>query len=189
MWKSSRQYIRWIAGLTLLATILSGGLVACGAADDSGDDRLSRLDRRETREARAERDDRRTADAESAGDRSERIGSLFQRRSLEEPVEAPAATAALPAAAATAALPAAAEATALPAAVPATALPAAAEATALPAAAEATASLRGFIGRDDHSDDIGGATALSSSRPARGDLETEGDADYFSFRADRGFAM
>ena len=168
MWKSSRQYIRWIAGLTLLATILSGGLVACGAADDSGDDRLSRLDRRETREARAERDDRRTTDAESAGDRSERIGSLFQRRSLEEPVEAPAATAALPAPAATAAL---------PAAVPA---------TALPAAAEATASLRGFIGRDDHSDDIGGATALSSSRPARGDLETEGDADYFSFRADRG---
>ena len=154
--------------MTLLATVLAGGLVACGAADDSGDDRLSRLDRRETREARAERDERRTAEAESTGDRSERIGSLFQRRSSEEPVEAPAATAALPAA------------------VPATALPAAAEATALPAAAEATASLRGFIGRDDHSDDIDGATALSSSRPARGDLETEGDADYFSFRAERG---
>ena len=168
MWKSSRQSIRWIAGLTLLATVLAGGLVACGAADDSGDDRLSRLDRRETREAREERDERRTARADSAGDRSERIGSLFQRRSLEEPVEAPAATAALPAPAATAAL---------PAAVPA---------TALPAAAEATASLRGFIGRDDHSDDIDGATALSSSRPARGDLETEGDADYFSFRAERG---
>ena len=159
MWKSSRQSIRWIAGLTLLATVLAGGLVACGAADDSGDDRLSRLDRRETREARAERDDQRTARADSAGDRSERIGSLFQRRSSEEPVEAPAATAALPAA------------------VPA---------TALPAAAEATASLRGFIGRDDHSDDIDGATALSSSRPARGDLETEGDSDYFSFRAGRG---
>ena len=169
MWKSSRQYIRWIAGLTLLATILSGGLVACGAADDSGDDRLSRLDRRETREARAERDDRRTTEAESTGDRSERIGSLFQRRSLEEPVEVPAATAALPAPAATAAL---------PAAVPATALPAAAEAT-VPAP-------RVFNGRDDHSDDIDGATALSSSRPTRGDLETRGDADYFSFRAERG---
>ena len=151
MWKSSRQYIRWIAGLTLLATILSGGLVACGAADDSGDDRLSRLDRRETREARAERDDRRTTEAESAGDRSERIGSLFQRRSLEEPVEAPAATAALPAPAATAA----------------------------PARRE-------LIGRDDHGNDIGWATEFSSARPARGDLETEGDSDYFSFRAGRG---
>ena len=168
MWKSSRQSIRWLAGLTLLATVLAGGLVACGAADDSGDDRLSRLDRRETREARAERDDRRTAAAESAGDQRERTGSLFQRRSSEEPVVAPEATAALATA------------------VPATALPAAAEATALPAAAEATASLRGFIGRDDHSDDIDGATALSSSRPARGDLETEGDSDYFSFRAERG---
>ena len=133
--------------------------MACGAADDSGDDRLSRLDRRETREARAERDDRRTAAAESPGDQRERTGSLFQRRSSEESVEAPAATAALP-----------------------TAVPA----TALPAAAEAAASLRGFIGRDDHSDDIDGATALSSSRPARGDLETEGDADYFSFRVERG---
>ena len=170
MWKSSRQSIRWIAGLTLLATVLAGGLVACGAADDSGDDRLSRLDRRETREAREERDDQRTARADSAGDRSERSGSLFQRRSLEEPVEALAANATLPAPAATAAW-------------PVTASPA----TALPGDVQPTApSLRGFLGRDDHSNDIGGATALSSARPARGDLETEGDADYFSFRADRG---
>ena len=153
MWQSSRQYIRWIAGLTLLGTMLAGGWVACGAADDSGDDRLSRLDRRETREARAERDDRRTAAAESSGDRRERTGSLFQRRLSEEPAVAP-------------------EPTAPPAAF-------------LPTAAPA---LRGFNGRDDHGNDIDGATALSSVRPARGELETEGDSDYFSFRADRGLS-
>ena len=142
MWKSSRQYIRWIAGLTLLATILSGGLVACGAADDSGDDRLSRLDRRETREARAERDDRRTTEAESAGDRSERIGSLFQRLSSGGPTT--------------------------------------------PAEESTRRGFRGFNGRDDHGNDIDGATGLSGARPARGDLEVEDDSDYFSFRADRG---
>ena len=151
MWQSSRQYIRWIVGLTLLGTMLGGGWVACGAADDSGDDRLSRLDRRETREARAERDDRRTAAAESPGDRRERTGSFFQRRSSEEPAVAP-------------------EPTAPPDAF-------------LPTAAPA---LRGFNGRDDHGNDIDGATALSSVRPAQGELETEGDSDYFSFRADRG---
>lgn len=142
MWKSSRQSIRWIAGLTLLATILSGGLVACGAADDSGDDRLSRLDRRETREARAERDDRRTTEAESAGDRSERIGSLFQRLSSGGPTT--------------------------------------------PAEGPTRPGFRGFNGRDDHGNDIDGATGLSSARPARGDLEAEDDSDYFSFRAERG---
>ena len=151
MWKSSRQYIRWIVGLTLLGTMLGGGWVACGAADDSRDDRLSSRDRRETREARAERDDRRTAAAESSGDRRERTGSFFQRRSSQEPAVAP-------------------EPTAPPAAF-------------LPTAAPA---LRGFNGRDDHGNDIDGATALSSGRPARGELETGGDSDYFSFRADRG---
>ena len=85
VWKSSRQYIRWIVGLTLLGTMLGGGWVACGAADDSGDDRLSRLDRRETREARAERDDRRTAAAESPGYQRERTGSFFQRLSSGGP--------------------------------------------------------------------------------------------------------
>jgi hypothetical protein len=135
MWKSSRQYIRWIAGLTLLGTMLGGGWVACWAADDSGDDRLSRLDRRGTREARAERDDRRTAAAESPGYQRERTGSFFQRLSSGGPTRP---------------------------------------------------SLRGFNGRDDHGNDIDGATALSSVRPARGELETEGDSDYFSFRADRG---
>lgn len=128
--------------MTLLATILSGGLVACGAADDSGDDRLSRLDRRETREARAERDDRRTAEAESPGDRRERTGSFFQRLSSGGPTT--------------------------------------------PAEEPTRRGFRGFNGRDDHGNDIDGATGLSSARPARGDLEVEDDSDYFSFRADRG---
>ena len=138
MWKSSRQYIRWIAGLTLLATMLAGG----GVADDSGDDRLSSRDRRETREARAERDDRRTAEAESPGDRRERTGSFFQRLSSGGPTT--------------------------------------------PAEEPTRRGFRGFNGRDDHGNDIDGATGLSSARPARGDLEVEDDSDYFSFRADRG---
>ena len=136
--------------MTLLGTML-GGWVACGAADDSGDDRLSRLDRRETREARAERDDRRTAAAESSGDQRERTGSFFQRRSSQEPAVAP-------------------EPTAPPAAF-------------LPTAAPA---LRGFNGRDDHGNDIDGATALSTRGSESGNLEAQGDRDVFSFRADRG---
>ena len=142
MWKSSRQYIRWIVGLTLLGTMLGGGWVACGAADDSRDDRLSSRDRRETREARAERDDRRTAAAESAGDERERTGSLFQRLSSGG--------------------------------------------STTPAEEPTRPAFRGFNGRDDHGDDIDDATWLSSGQPARGELETEGDSDYFSFRADRG---
>jgi hypothetical protein len=142
MWKSSRRYIRWIAGLTLLGTMLAGAWVACGVADDSRDDRLSSRDRRGTREARAERDDRRTAAAESAGDERERTGSLFQRLSSGG--------------------------------------------STTPAEEPTRPAFRGFNGRDDHGNDIDGATALSSVRPARGELETEGDSDYFSFRADRG---
>ena len=135
MWKSSRRYIRWIAGLTLLGTMLAGAWVACGVADDSRDDRLSSRDRRETREARAERDDRRTAAAESPGYQRERTGSFFQRLSSGGPTRP---------------------------------------------------SLRGFNGRDDHGNDIDGATALSTRGLESGNLEAQGDRDVFSFRADRG---
>ncbi len=175
--------------MTLLATMLAGGWVACGVADDSRDDRLSSRDRRETREARAERDDRRAAAAESPGDRRETREARAERDDRRTAAaESPGDRRETREARAERDDRRTAEAESagdqrertgslfqrLSSGGPTR-----------PAEEPTRRGFRGFSGRDDHSDDIGGATALSTRGSRSGDIEVDGDRDVFSFRAER----